>query len=165
MAKIYNSNLIKELIEGGKLQINSDFIPNQLAEKIVPVMEVNPALLRKTNLIKAATLTNNTTQTVWTTDTIKDTYITSVCLAFIKDATATTTDIRANLTPLNQAEISVIRIPSITLTAHSGEVSITFPHPILLEKGVAQRISSGTNVGNILISAVYFGYTVENTTA
>lgn len=47
MATIYNSDLAKELVQGAKLQQNKDRIPNELAEKVVPVMEVNPKLLRR----------------------------------------------------------------------------------------------------------------------
>ncbi len=40
-AIIYNSDVTKELRDGGKISLR-DAIPNQLAEKVVPVMEVNP---------------------------------------------------------------------------------------------------------------------------
>ena len=41
MAKIYNSEIIKELVDGCKLQINTDKVPNELAEKVVPVFLAN----------------------------------------------------------------------------------------------------------------------------
>jgi hypothetical protein len=46
MAQIFNSELKKQLIDGAKLQTSKDVIPSQLADKVVPVMEVNPKLLK-----------------------------------------------------------------------------------------------------------------------
>jgi hypothetical protein len=43
-AKIYNSNLTKAIVDGAKLQISEGGIPSEIAEKVVPTMEVNPNL-------------------------------------------------------------------------------------------------------------------------
>jgi len=52
MATINNTALIKELKEGASLQQAVDIIPTQLQNFVQPVMEVNPKLLRKINIVR-----------------------------------------------------------------------------------------------------------------
>lgn len=51
MAKITNSDLTHELVDGAKIQTAFDRVPNELAEKVVPVMEVNPKLLKNCTIL------------------------------------------------------------------------------------------------------------------
>ena len=97
MATIYNSDLFKEMASAGALQQAVDKIPNQLAEKVVPVMEVNPKLFRRINIIKQDDLQNATSSTTYTTPTDKDFFLTNLNFSYIKTNTATTAAIYVNL--------------------------------------------------------------------
>jgi hypothetical protein len=164
MATINNSELFKELKDGIKLQQLRDVIPSQLADKVVPVMEVNPKLLRRANIVRQTTITNGTTATIYGTPTDKDFFLTTATLTFIKDVTATTTliSLRATVDGVVQ---HILTIPSLTLTVHSGEVAISLPSAVKIDKGTNIIIASATNVGNISISGNITGYTVDNINA
>lgn len=52
MAEIHNSDLSKEIIDKAKLQLSFDKLPTQLAEKVVPTLEVNPDISRRRKIIR-----------------------------------------------------------------------------------------------------------------
>jgi len=163
MATIYNSDLSKELQQGAKLQLR-DRMPSELAEKVVPVMEVNPKLLKTTNYLVAGS-GSATSNTIATTPTDKDTYITNACLSMIKDATSTSTSTTLTITPFGQAAVSVLRIACATLTAQTDSLTQNWSNPIRLARGSNIIITHSSNVANILGVAAVQGYTEENITA
>lgn len=164
MAIIHNTDLIKELKEGAKLQQLRDVIPSQLADKVVPTMETNPKLLRRCNISKTTDAVNATSGTIYTTPSDKDFFLVSCCLGVIKDATSTSTG--SNITVVIDGVSSPIaRIPGITLTAQSKVVSCTFPAPIKIDRGTNITVTASTNVANIRATGVITGYLVENINA
>ena len=167
MAKIYNSDLTKGIADNAKIQINVDRVPDQLADKVVPVMETNPRLLRIAKIAQSGALTNATSATIYTVPNGVDLYITSACLSMTKDATSTSTvgTMRA-LTEDGIATTSdILVISGITLTAQHSNVCCSFDTPIKISGGNTVRIISGTNVANIIIYGSFTGYLVQNTNA
>lgn len=160
MAQIHNSDLSKELTDGAKIQVSRDAVPNQLAEKVVPVMEVNPKLLKRCKpLVAVSSLSNATSATIFTCDSDRDTYLTSAQLSIIKDATSTSTDISIKvMSPELTTSQSILRIRCLTLTPQNDSISISFPFPMLLKRGSIIAITSDTAVANILASATIQGY-------
>ena len=164
MAIIHNSELFKELKNGIKLQQTRDTIPNQLAEKIVPVMEVNPKLLREIDIVRHAVQTTTGSITLYTTASDTDFYLSTIYASFIKDATcdsatgsiqiATTTDGTAR---------RLLDFPIITLTAQDNvsEV-IAFPIPVKIDKGVTITMSGTFTVGVMVRSCGLTGFNVYN---
>lgn len=165
MATIHNTDLTKELRDGGKLQQLSDIIPSQLADKVVPTMEVNPKFFRRTNIIKRAAATNATAATIYTTPADKEFFLTGASLSVIKDATSTSTSTYIQSTDSNGMTFEILDIPSITLTPQSETISVTLANPILLKKGQSITVNNSTNVANINTQAVIYGYLVDNITA
>ena len=163
MATIYNSDVTKELREGGKISLR-DAIPTQLAEKVVPVMEVNPKLLKVTNFIKRGTLNNATSATLATTDAINETFITGAYLSVMKDVTATSLYFRINCV-IGGASTSLLALGSLTLTAGSKDVSIMFRDPIKVDKSSALTLVASTNVGNFILEGGICGYLDNNSNA
>jgi len=164
--KIYNSTLTKELIEGARIQSSTDAVPGELAEKVIPVMEVNPKMLRVCNIVKSTSATNATTATVYTTPTDKDFFLCSVELAVIKDVTSTSTVSGINVTtPEAGVATNILSISGITLTPQSDTTSLAFNTPILLKRGTGVQLTNATNVGNIRSDACITGYTVDNINA
>jgi len=162
MATIHNTDLTKELKEGAKLQQLRDVIPSQLADKVVPVMEVNPKMFRIVNYNVAGAGTNSTSTSLGTTPTDRDTFITGATLSFFKDITATTTFIRLNATMENGLGIVLCSFGCVTLNIDGDAMTISFPNPVKLKRGSAITISASTNVGNFNAFGSVMGYQVEN---
>lgn len=162
-AKIYNSNLTKELIDVAKLQQSKGEIPSELAEKVIPVIDINPKHARVANVVKRTIATNATAQTIYTTPTDKDFYLTSASLAMIKDATATSLFSTIQLIPDGSTStIPILLIPGFTLTAQTGQISLSFPAPIKVAKGTNITINNSTNVGNVSADGCITGYLIDN---
>lgn len=163
-AKIYNSNLTKEIIDGARLQQQQGGIPSELAEKVIPVMEVNPKLLKAATIIKSAQILNNSPQTIYTTPTDKDFYLTNVALSTSKDVTATSI-VTALSATVNGITGVILRLCTLTLTAERGEMACSLNPPIKVDPGSAITITTSTNVGNIAAAGSIVGYLEDNTTA
>jgi hypothetical protein len=165
-AKIYNSNLTKEIVDGAKLQLSQGQIPSELAEKVIPVMEVNPKLLRIANIVKSTSATNSTSAIIYTTPTDKDFYLTGANISNIKSALSTSTFSAINVI-LKGANVSniLLNLTGITLTAANGAYSQNFIPPILLKRGSEITITNSTNVAEIKSSGQIIGYEVDNITA
>jgi hypothetical protein len=161
MVQIKNNDTIKEIIKGANIQTNEQ-IPLELARSVVPTMEVNPALLRKANIVRGGTAnTSSSTSSVYTTPTDRDFYLTSVNYFITKDAAS---DNASNTVIINVAESGdqvLISVPAITATALTYGTSLTFSHPIKLTRGTTVRMSSSFTAGVLIRSLNITGYTIE----
>lgn len=165
MATIYNSDLTKELVQGAKIQQATDRIPSQLGDVVIPVMEVNPKLLRRVNVIKVAAAINATSSTVYTTPTDKDFYLTAGSLSVVKDATATSVASTLTATTDFDTGVSILRIATLTLTVQNDTQTQSWIPPILLKRGTNITVTNSTATGNVTAVACIQGYTVENVNA
>lgn len=168
MAKIYNSELIKEIVDGAKIQIASDSIPVELSEKIVPVMEVNPFMLKKCNIVKrASNSTINSSGAIYTTPTDQDFYLCGYELSFINDATSQASSGEILATPREMLSSTFMgTMFNITGTSFAGTMSKDFNRPILLKRGDAITATiNGTAVGSAILNAMIYGFTVSNINA
>lgn len=167
MATIYNSQLSKELIKAARLQTSKDTIPNQIADKVVPVMEVNPKLLRETNIIRRfGDSTNSTNNILYTTPaTGSDFYLTGAILQFdagvlcdtstvtlsaiLYDSNATTTilDFRCRTAPADGIFKKLIWY--------------NFPHPIRIKRNSTILFSDNGTTANLTKACTIFGYLDE----
>lgn len=165
MAMIYNSDLSKELIEGAKIQTGKDNVPNQLAEKVVPVMEVNPKLLRRVNFLDVnSSGTSAAAVTVKAADANNEIFITHLIYHVIKDAAcdAATGDFVTACT-INGAALNLTRIQNITLTAQDELISMCFVTPIKIDKNTTIRFTMPTFAAGVCrISLSVGGYKVYN---
>ena len=169
MTQINNSDLTKELIEGSRPLTCVDTIPNQLAEKVVPVMEVNPKLLKRTNFIAyaQATATGNLVFATYpATLTGKKFYVTGIHFEMIKDVTCDQTtgvlSILANCPVLTgSATITILTIPVIALTAQAVSKDIMFPEPLQIDPSTIASTGSYT-AGVMVRTAKLYGFTEDN---
>lgn len=166
MATIYNSDLIKELTSAASIQVSKDKVPNQIAEKVVPVIDVNPKLLRRSVVLNPGTyrITNATAGTLFTTDANRDTTITGFSFSYIKDTTSTATQLQLRVT-INGAVVRLIEIAGISLTAADGNLNVVLPFPIKIDRNTNVTLNSDTAVANFQISAVIYGYVVDTSNA
>jgi hypothetical protein len=160
MAQINNSQLSKEMIEGAKINISFDNIPTQIADKVIPTMEVNPKMLRICNIVKDGSATNATSATIYTTPTDKDFYLVSAQMSVIKDVTATSTNSFVNAV-IDGLTSTMMRIRGLTLTPQSETISISLNPPLKIDRGTNITIGNTTNVANVSASGSIVGYTTE----
>lgn len=156
-AKIFNSYLTKEIIDGAKLQQNLGGIPSEIAEKVIPVMEVNPKLLRVCNIVRSDTATNNT---LYVIPTNKDFYLVSAFVqAGFTAAGQSTSFISAVIDGQTQKIVQNKVTCGAGLTANDT-TSINPCFPIKIDRGTTIVL----NVGNWGSGGIV-GYTLDNITA
>ncbi len=167
MAQIHNSDLSREIVTGIKLQQNVDSIPSQLADKVVPVMEVNPKLLK--NSYPLASIVNRTASSnnlvIYSGRAGISVVITGIGYSIHEDATCdnTTTQINATIdgnvkTPLYLSKLS--------LTAIERNGFLDFgEHPLRIDVGTDIRYSHVFTIANSSVTLILYGYFVENTNA
>lgn len=166
MATNYNSELSKEFTEGGKIQISRDRIPTEFAEKVVPVMEVNPKFFRRINILSTSNKPTTGANTAYTTPTDRDFFLTNVQFSLIKDSTCDQATGTVTLTSTQDGvSKTIVAIPVITLTAQSESIQVNFPYPIKLDRGVIVTTTATYTVGVMVRQTNLQGYTVDNINA
>jgi hypothetical protein len=163
MAQIHNTDLIKELKDGGKLQQLRDVIPSQLADKVVPVMEVNPKMLRRTNVMKALAKATSGTSTIYTTPSDKDFFLTGAVLTLNKDAANDLATGTVNLTVVQDGETkTIIAMPVITLTAQDKTLVCPIIYPAKLDRGSVIAVSGTFGAGVLNRVGIITGFIIDN---
>ena len=159
-AKIYNSELTRELREGARLQTSVDPTPTEIAEKVVPVMEVNPKLLKIINAHKYNEIATASGFNIMTTPIDKDFYLCNLDYSLIKDATSDMTSGTTYISAIINGEtIRLCVFQTITLTAQQVYVNISFPFPIKIDRGTnIASPSTGATVGNCRRAGSAHGY-------
>lgn len=165
MTTIYNSKLLEELNEVAKIQTSRDKTPNQIADKVVPVIDVNPKHARIINRVAVGTCTNATSATAFTTDANRDTYLQGVTLAYIKDATSTALSVSIAVFTEEQGSVTIAQIPCLSLTAASGSLSVMLPVPMKLQRNTACSVRASTNVANVTVTGCFYLSMVDNPNA
>lgn len=160
MTKHYNTSIAEDALR----ILNSkqgDFMSDEVAGPVATI-----PILRCANTVKATTSTG-TSGTLWTTPSDKDFYLLYAEFSIVKDAAC---DIPTAGGPLLQAFVDGValplhRIPVITLTAQNQTATFSLPYPGLkIDRNTAISHSrSATTAGNIVMSSVIIGYTVETT--
>lgn len=161
MGTIYNKDVFDELRYNGKIQ-NTDTINNQISGNIVPVMEVNPRLVRPCNVSihNASSTTGNTV--IYTVPSGKDFFCTGVYLTYASDAACDGTGSSITFVDQYGATRRMIGVFKIASTAYSQSISLSFPTPILIRSGVAINLSNNFTAGVSCTQGGVHGYTVDN---
>lgn len=150
-----NSEQVAEEIKALGLQPGANIIPVP-----VPVVETNPKMLRRCEIVKTASAANATSATIYTTPADKDFYLSAVGLSCIKDATSTST-LSSIVTTVLGSSVVVIGIAGFTLTAQNDTMTLNFPVPIKVDRNVVISVNNSTNVANVTSRGSIAGYIVE----
>lgn len=154
MAFHYNTAILKNLSDFWRLK--GDALPSELDETIVPVFDVRPPA----TLCRSQTASNTgAAQTIYTTPTDQDFFLTSASLSLIKDATATSTGTNIRVTIEGVARI-ILAITSITLTAQQAQMQQSFPFPIKVDRGTNITIEHSAGTANVLGVATIQGFLI-----
>jgi hypothetical protein len=162
--KIYNSNLTNELREGIKIMSSSDATPSEITDKVVPVMEVNPKLLRVLTKGANNTAINATSATLLTTPTDRDIFIYNAQISLIKDVTSTSTLSTLRCTS-GGTTLIILASAGLTLTAQTDSQTISFNPPLKVDRGTNIAITNSSATANISTTASVIYYEVLNINA
>ena len=166
MAKIYNSDVTKGLAKNAGIQQNTDKTPNELAEKIVPVIETNPQLVKAVDVIKSSdkTTTDAVGAAIMTTSTGMDFYLTGLGFHLIKNAACdVASGMKAIYATINGEFVNLIRYAVLTLTAQEINIQVDFSKPIKIDRGTGIGYSSfAYAAGDALRTYTLRGYYIES---
>jgi len=163
MVKIYNSEVTRGLAKNARIAESKDKVPDELAEKIVPTLETNPALLRRCNIVRSG-VTTAANSVVYTTPTDRDFFLVGATLSMSKEAADSNTNVSLVLTPYynygTTFSMALLYITGATLTASHDNQSLSLPTPLLLARGSTITITKVA--GNSNCAATIVGYTTED---
>lgn len=154
-----NSDTVREVRESLHIQTSTDNVPVP-----IPVVETNPKLLRKTNFLLRASRAASGDSTITTTDTKKETYITSIIFSVAKDATCDMANGSIYIAAtIDGGTKTLVSVANLTLTAQNPFIVVQFKDPVLIDKGTNILFTGVTYaVGTMVRDCVLHGYTVEN---
>lgn len=161
MTKHYNPSIVERAnrILASK---SGDFLSDEVNPNIVMNIPVTP--VQKLFLFGDAS-TSGATGTLQTTPSDKDTYITNVEAAIIKDATCDAADSTFRINAVVDGVTRVLAaIPTITLTAQNSSIAMHFNPPIKIDRDTAITTTQGTfTAGKYRRVSIVTGYTEEVT--
>jgi len=160
MAKINNSAVVQKLIDELELSPAKDLIPTELADKILPVYQINTEEITiKTstaNVVRTvpyATLGEATSAIIYTTPATGKFYLTNLNLAY------------TGLVSQRQAWISIIvggvtyKIANINVPANGYRtVPLNFHNPVLIDPATEIKVNVSSGAGGYCDAEIY-GYT------
>jgi hypothetical protein len=157
---ITNSDLIKEVVDGARLNAAVDQVPNQLSEKVVATMETNPKFFRFINTIRRTAGTTGTL-TVYTTPTDRDFYLCGLTGTITKNVTSDATLSQINIVPDGYIAVTILEFSQQSLTAESRTLGNDFNIPIKLKRGSTITMDTNQTAGTTTRNIIIWGYTVD----
>lgn len=151
-----NSDTISEIRAALALQTSTDKIPNP-----IPVVEVNPKMLRRVNYIDSQAATNAASTGFTALPNRKRLFLTSAVLSYVKDGTSTATSCALQVQLKGGASNSnLIVLPSLSATAQSDTLQCVFNPPVELEEASTPRII-GSASANMTVRGQIHGFLVD----
>jgi len=158
MVENQNKKVLNELSEKTKVSDLAQ-LPNNIANSIQPVIEVGKNIDQF--YIESATSNSSGVSVLFTTPADQDFYLTSVQLSYHKDGACDSTVCQFNATPKGRAQEQILKTRSLTLTAKSETAFMSFPVPILLERGSQVSITGTYTAGAMNFGGSATGFTVD----
>lgn len=159
--EINNNEAIKELLKATLLQSSFHF-PKELEKKIVPTIEINPRLLKISNIIRQVAIQNATSDIIFTTPNISNIrfFLTGLTLSVVKDALSTSVQTAIQLT-IDGAVQLIATIVGQSLTAQNQSITFSFPFPIQVDRNTNINVVTSSAVAFIRVDASLCGYLGE----
>lgn len=167
MARIPTEAKMKHYNQSITERVNRTFNPKgeSLSDDIDGIVAVVP-LVPAPRIIKSSVASSSgTSNTFHTTPTDKDFYLSALQLSIVKDSTCdVATGSLTVATTVDGAVVQLARVPIVTLLAQLHDVTIPFPIPVKIDRGVNITTTQGTfTAGNFLRSLTLIGYNEEVT--
>jgi len=164
MVQIQNADAINAIRDGARLSLSEGF-PTNLLPNIQPVLDMTPHFHKKCNVIKSL-LDRNTTATgvtIYSVPAGRKFYICAISLCGSINATSDSTNAFISATIDGIATV-IYQMSKLTLTTTSvanTTPSLFYPVPIVVDGGTNVTFTSAFTVGGQNISAILYGYEVE----
>jgi hypothetical protein len=162
MATIHNSDVMKNAADhAGIQQLSGDRIPSQLGDVVIPVMEVNPHLVKE-GIYKSYN-GNSASQTLYTTSSKNDFFLTGMAIS----GSAIGSDVENNiLLTFTTADGTTQKFSSNSISTVAGyptsnSLSFGITHPIRLAKNSTIILSA--DLGGITHFGMISGFEVRET--
>ena len=159
MVKHYNPSIA----EDANRLLNSK-AGDQLGAEVAPIIQPTIELRRYSNIVRSGSSTaSSSTASIFTTPSDKDFYLTGATFSLQKDATSDNTSAFLRVTIDGSTTRNIIQMDTLTTTAVSKDMAVSFPFPIKLDRSTNVIIGATYTVGSLVRNATIFGYTVEVT--
>lgn len=138
----------------------SEGFPQNLSSTVQGVIDMTPSFHKRIVPYASLSRTTSGAQTIATTSSTKNTYITSLSLGVAKDS-ACDVAIGAVVVTCNVGGAAKVlaAVPIVTLTAQTANIYYKFDKPILLDKGAAIAFGTSTyTAGTMCRNCTLFGY-------
>lgn len=153
-----NSQVVKEIVDALKLDMNIEKVPSP-----VPVIEVNPKLVKNV-LLYNSTRNVSGAATILTTPTNQDYYLHGIEFDYTKDASCDMASGRLSISVvIGGATYYVASFSVLTLTAQYSGRYIQFKTPLKLDRNSAIRFNGATFTAGNLIQSVCLHYMIDET--
>lgn len=163
-----NNNALKQLNNAiGYTGYSHQNIISEVDREFQPTIETNPFLASFASVAESGLgSSTGTSVTIYSTPSTTDFYLTGVSLAIIKDATCDTITGSISVTAtVNGVSKSLVRIPHITLTAQTSELSISMVAPLKIDRNTNISISAPSfTAGTFQRAATIQGFIIDPTT-
>lgn len=156
-----NKNIVNNVIDELKLNPLTDAIPRQVIPTIQPVFEVKKKFA---DILRGGTIASTSSQTLYTTPSDRDFYLTGACLSIDKSATCDIASGRYTMvcTINGTANQAILSVAITTLTAQSQSVSLSFPTSIKVDRGTVIALSAASfSAGTFVRAGSIVGFTEE----
>lgn len=161
MVTLNNSQTKTNIQLAGAIQQASEKTPDNITNSVQPTIEANPMLVQEANVVRSNQAVNATSATLYTTLSNCDFYLTSCSLHVIKDVNATST-VSAIQATIDGLARNIIQIGGFTTTVQDQGLTLSFPHPIKIDRGTAIQVINGTNVANVTARAAIQGFNSQS---
>lgn len=162
MAYIDNSETAKELIEAIRGNANTNLPPKQIANQVIPVIDINPKHSRRVNIVKRTSRSTTGGSTSYTTPTDKDFYLVGASLSYSCSAACDSNTYTVGATISGDTTATnILELRKETLTLRDDYANIMLNYPILLARGTNITVNQTFTAGTSSVASTIFGYTVE----
>lgn len=153
--------LLREIRNGANIQQLRDIVPSQLAEKVVPVMEVNPRLLKNNNIVKNLAVSTTGASTIYTTPATRDFYITGFYINGKTDVANDGVLATIGFTIDKTAQsLYVVRFPPLVVQYITSGFYLC--QPIKVDRSTNITANLAFTAGTCAFTFGVFGYTVDD---
>jgi len=160
MVENRNQEIVKQIAQAGGLEM-SDGMPSAITNSYVPVIEVNPRVVKMQDKTFNNDITASGGGTIMSNQGAGVNFILkNITLAIIKDATCDTADgvVGINGT-VGGVSIRLITLPCLTLTAQEQSLTLNFGAGLKLDAGSTITFTSNTfTAGKFSRSGLVSGY-------
>lgn len=145
MVETQSSELSKEILNASK--VSGHLVPRNLAGQIVPVIEVNPKIVKDAR-VASSVVSDATSGSILVANALQDVYICSAMLTVVKDGANTSDYARITCTQ-GGAIRTILQIALIPSTVGSDALTISFPHAIKIDRNTAVNIGMTNGTASI----------------